>query len=133
MVLGRRRKRSLQLRPITLGLNKNKQKLGVNGTITAQLNNSVNGTTAGNLAFVLNNPKAAYMWTNPLTRIMTRNSPNKNLQWQFGANRAPAPAAAPASPARPAAAGVISGTSNSIMPTASSVEPAARQSAASGG
>lgn len=77
--------------------------------MTAQLNKSVNGTTVGNLAFVLNNPAAAYIWSNPLARVLTRNVPNKSLQWQFGrpvaaaAPAAPAPAAAP----RPAASGVV--------------------------
>lgn len=55
-----------------------------NGTVSAQLNKSVNGTTTGNLNFVLNNPSAAYIWSNPLTKVLTRNSPNKNIQWQFG-------------------------------------------------
>lgn len=78
-----------------------------NGTVSAQLNKSVNGTTTGNLNFVLNNPSAAYIWSNPLTKALTRNSPNKNIQWQFG-RPAASPAAAPpsrgaATTARPAA------------------------------
>lgn len=92
MVLGRRRrrrKRSLQFRPMTMALNKNsssgssrQQKLpAANGTVTAQLNKSTNGTTVGSVAFVLNNPSSAYIWSNPLARVLTR---NKSLQWQFG-------------------------------------------------
>lgn len=103
----RRRRRSIGLvKPISFSLNKNKQKAKLNGTVTAQLNKSVNGTTSGNVNFVLNNPKAAYLLSNPLTRVLTLNSPNKSFQWQFGkrsngvGSAAPAaPAAAPAAPA----------------------------------
>lgn len=98
------------MRPLSLSLNKNKQKNQVNGTVTANLNKSVNGTTVGNVAFVLNNPAAAYIWSNPLARVLTRKVPNKSIQWQFGRGGA-APAAAAATPAattaRPAASGVI--------------------------
>lgn len=103
-MLGRRRrkKRSLNLKPLSLTLNKNKNKqLLTNGTLTAQLNKSVNGTTVGNVAFVLNNPSSAYIWNNPIRRVLTRNNPNKSLQWQFGRGVAsPVAAATPAAPAR---------------------------------
>uniref|UniRef100_A0A6G1S9T3 Uncharacterized protein n=1 Tax=Aceria tosichella TaxID=561515 RepID=A0A6G1S9T3_9ACAR len=94
-VLGRRRrrkKRSLLNRPITLGLNSNRSRpvyLGPNGNVTAQFANSLNGTTSGNLAFVLNRPAQA-LWLNPLSRVLTRNTnTNKNLQWQFGKTKTP--------------------------------------------
>lgn len=137
MVLGRRRKRrSLGLvRPLSLSLNKNKQKNQLNGTVTAQLNKSVNGTTVGNVAFVLNNPAAAYIWSNPLARVLTRNVPNKSLQWQFGRLPAAATAAAPAPAAaapRPAAAGVVKAGQTANMqparpvPTGTPTIPAAQ-------
>lgn len=95
-----------------MSLNKSKSaisKPSTNGTLTANLNKNVNGTTIGNVAFVLNNPSSAYIWNNPLTRVLTRNNPNKSVQWQFNkgglsvntpsagvASPAPARAAAPA-------------------------------------
>lgn len=105
-MLGKRRKKRalVAIRPLSLSLNKNKQTLTKNGTLTAQLNKSVNGTTVGNVAFVLNNPSSAYIWNNPLTRVLTRNNPNKSLQWQFGKGVA---TTAAASTARPAAAGQL--------------------------
>lgn len=96
MIFGRRKKRSLQFRIPLIGKQSiyGQQKqyyasglIKPNGTITAQLNNLTNGTTSGNLAFTLNRPTrakaSAYIWANPLTRVLTRNS-NKNIQWQFG-------------------------------------------------
>lgn len=150
--MGRRRKRRSLIRPLSFSLNKNKQKLQANGTVTAQLNKLVNGTTSGNVNFVLNNPKKAYLWSNPLTRVMTLNSPNKSLQWQFGKGRvqgasasagAPAPTAAGqlanAQPARPVTTtqGAISAGSGGLQSsvdqqqplTGSFVVPAARANA----
>lgn len=130
------------VRPLSLNINKNKQKNQLNGTVTAQLNKSVNGTTVGNVAFLLNNPAAAYIWSNPLARVLTRNVPNKSLQWQFGrlptAGAAPAAAApAPAAAPRPAAAGVIrAGQAASMLPArpvpaAAPTTPAAQYESAS--
>ena len=123
VLLGRRRKRSLQFRSPLSGfmLNKatnygtsgqaNKQitiggggssgssSIKPNGTLTAQLSNLTNGTTSGNLAFTLNRPvkatASAYIWSNPLSRVLARNNSNnkisnKNISWQFGRGQAAA-------------------------------------------
>lgn len=115
MVLGRK-KRSLQFKP--LNLMKTKQANFPNGTLTAQLDKSLNGTTRGNFAFLINKTPS-YLWTNPLTKILTKNNTEKKVQWQFNASNplaasaagagggataaAPKPAAAPAPAPKPAA------------------------------
>lgn len=105
----------------------------LNGTLSAQLNKSVNGTTVGNLAFVLNNPTAAYIWNNPLARILTRNSPNKNLQWQFGTRglQVAAGGSAASGAARPAAGQASGG--QPARPAQAAAATTARPAAAAGG
>ena len=56
---------------------------GTNGNLTAQFDKTMNGTTKGNLAFVLNRPQSS-LWLNPLARVLNRNASNKSIQWQFG-------------------------------------------------
>ena len=86
MVLGRRRrKRSLlNVRPLTLNLGKQRVNLA-NKTTSLQVNKTANGSgTIGNLAFALNKPASAYIWSNPLVRVFKGGAgPNKQLQWQF--------------------------------------------------
>lgn len=55
-------------------------------TIQGQFSNLMNGTTSGNLAFVMNRPSKAF-WLNNLTRVLTRNTTNKSLQWQAQGGR----------------------------------------------
>ena len=84
-----RRKRSIAFRPLSLTKTKQKQQQQLtstaNATLTAQLDKFANRTTNGNLAFVVSRqPISAYIWTNPLAKVFTRNMTNKSIQWQFG-------------------------------------------------
>lgn len=110
-----------------------------NATMSAQFNNLVNGTTSGNLAFTLNRPlkatASAYMWANPLARVLTRNN-NKNIQWQIGRGQLTASASAGSTgtvtttgagaspaPAKPAAAPAPAAAPKPAAPSA--LKPAA--------
>lgn len=79
---------------------KNKQTFP-NGTLTAQLDKSLNGTTRGNLAFILNK-SPSYLWSNPLAKMLTKNNTDKKVQWQFNTVSPGAMASAGAAPKAPA-------------------------------
>lgn len=166
MVLGRRRRkrRSLQFRPLAAAFggvggggggvggatknlsynsgniyNKQYNNKTTNGNLSAQFDKLMNGTTSGNLNFVLHRPNS--LWANnPLTRVLVRNATNKNIQWQFGrgtastsvavtkaANAAPPAPSAPAAPAPapPAAAAPKPAAPAAPKPAAPPAPPAA--------
>lgn len=107
--------------------NKSKQKpygaqTTTSANVTGQIDKSTNGTTKGNLAFVLNRPPS--LWIIPLTRVLTRNATNKNLQWQFGKGQTSASVASSAL-SMPVAAASPKPLAAASPPKAASPAPAA--------
>lgn len=110
---------------------KNKQTLP-NGTFTAQLDKSLNGTTRGNLVFLLNK-SPSYLWSNPLAKVLTKNNTDKKIQWQFNTGSSNTMASTGPASSAPRPAAPPAGGGGPKPPASGGNKPPASPPAASGG